>query len=63
MDSLFERIEGSTVALAVFSMNYTDSKWCLQELQKMSERRDEGNLVVIPIFYKVEPSTVRYLKG
>lgn len=63
LDSLFERIEGSRVALAVFSENYTESKWCLKELQKMSERMKEGNLVVIPIFYKIEPSSVRELKG
>ncbi|CAG7894673.1 unnamed protein product [Brassica rapa] len=63
LDSLFKRIEGSTIALAVFSENYPESRWCLQELEKMNERMVEGNLVVIPIFYKVEPSTVRYLKG
>lgn len=29
----------------------------------MNECMEKGNLVVIPIFYKVEPSTVRGLKG
>ncbi|XP_010538627.1 PREDICTED: disease resistance protein RPS4-like [Tarenaya hassleriana] len=63
IDDLFERIEESRVALAVFSSKYTTSKWCLNELVKIKERVDEGQLVVIPIFYKVEPYTVKGLKG
>ncbi|CAN6866919.1 unnamed protein product [Brassica oleracea] len=63
LDSLLTRIEGSRVAVAIFSENYTESNWCLKEAEKMNECREKGNLVVIPIFYKVEPSAVRGLKG
>ncbi|KAG2302248.1 hypothetical protein Bca52824_030899 [Brassica carinata] len=63
LDSLLTRIEGSRIALAIFSENYTDSNWCLKEAEKMNECMEKGNLVVIPIFYKVEASTVKGLKG
>ncbi|XP_010538628.1 PREDICTED: protein PHLOEM PROTEIN 2-LIKE A6-like [Tarenaya hassleriana] len=63
INDLFKRIEESRVALVVFSSRYTTSKWCLDELVKIKERVDQGGLVVIPIFYKVEPYTVKKLEG
>ncbi|XP_024004743.1 disease resistance protein RPS4 [Eutrema salsugineum] len=38
----------------------TESTWCLDELEKIKELTVEGKLVTIPIFYNVEPCTVRY---
>ncbi|KAF8087540.1 hypothetical protein N665_0579s0006 [Sinapis alba] len=61
--SLLERIEGSKIAVAIFSPRYTEAKWCLKELAKMKERMEEGKLEVIPIFYKVDPDTVDEQKG
>ncbi|CAN6839928.1 unnamed protein product [Brassica oleracea] len=63
LNILLKRIEGSRIALAIFSPKYTESNWCLKELAKMKERMDQSKLVVIPIFYKVEPATVKELKG
>lgn len=63
LNVLLERIERSKIALAVFSPRYTESDWCLKELAKMRERREQGKLVVIPIFYKVEPATVKRQRG
>ncbi|KAJ0252647.1 Toll/interleukin-1 receptor homology (TIR) domain-containing protein [Hirschfeldia incana] len=63
LTSLLTRIESSSLALAIFSENYTESDWCLKEIARMHECMKGGNLVVIPIFYKVEPSTVKHLKG
>lgn len=60
---LFKRIEESKLALVIFSSRYTESAWCLNELVKIKELRDEGKLVAIPIFYKVKPSQVKKLKG
>lgn len=60
LDNLFKEIEKSRIALAIISQKYTESKWCLNELVKMKEL--EGKLVTIPIFYNVEPATVRYQK-
>ncbi|XP_013617650.1 PREDICTED: protein PHLOEM PROTEIN 2-LIKE A8-like [Brassica oleracea var. oleracea] len=50
LSNLFARIEESTIALVIFSRRYTESRWCLDEL-------------VIPIFFKVEPVTVKQLRG
>uniref|UniRef100_A0A0D3EEM2 ADP-ribosyl cyclase/cyclic ADP-ribose hydrolase n=1 Tax=Brassica oleracea var. oleracea TaxID=109376 RepID=A0A0D3EEM2_BRAOL len=63
LDVLLTRIEGSKIALAIFSPKYTESNWCLKELVKINERMEQSKLVVIPIFYKVEPVTVKELKG
>ncbi|CAH8278239.1 unnamed protein product [Arabidopsis lyrata] len=63
LESLLTRIEESRIALAIFSENYTESDWCVKEADKMNDCMKEGTLVVIPIFYKVKPSTVRDLEG
>ncbi|KAL1222980.1 Disease resistance-like protein CSA1 [Cardamine amara subsp. amara] len=60
---LFKRIEESRIALVIFSQRYTESRWFLNKLVKIKEFMDEGNILVIPIFYKVEPFEVTQLKG
>ncbi|KFK22467.1 hypothetical protein AALP_AAs64007U000100 [Arabis alpina] len=42
---------------------YTESDWCLDELVKIMECVDLGELVVIPIFYKMETDDVRNQTG
>ncbi|XP_006280429.2 protein PHLOEM PROTEIN 2-LIKE A5 [Capsella rubella] len=61
--SLFDRIGESKVALVIFSEGYTESKWCLNELVEIRECMDQEKLIVIPIFYKLEPEVVKRLKG
>ncbi|XP_071696773.1 TMV resistance protein N-like isoform X1 [Rutidosis leptorrhynchoides] len=61
--SLLTAIEESQIAVIVFSQNYADSSWCLDELAHIMKCRDERGLTVIPIFYNVDPSDVRKLKG
>ncbi|KAJ4901611.1 Protein PHLOEM PROTEIN 2-LIKE A8 [Raphanus sativus] len=63
LENLLVRIEESKVALAIFSRDYTSSVWCLDELVKIKECKDQRGLKVIPIFYKLEPSVVKYLQG
>ncbi|XP_071686836.1 disease resistance protein RPV1-like [Rutidosis leptorrhynchoides] len=60
--ALFEAIEQSKIAVVVFSKNYADSSWCLDELSHIMRCRDENGLIVMPIFYDVEPSDVRKQK-
>ncbi|KAH0714080.1 hypothetical protein KY284_006985 [Solanum tuberosum] len=56
---LLKAIEESQVALIVFSRNYATSRWCLNELVKIMECKEEENRqTVIPIFYDVDPSHV-----
>ena len=61
-NKLFEAIESSRILIIVFSKNYVFSTWCLKELVKILECRKKGQ-IVLPIFYKVDPSEVRDQKG
>ena len=61
--ALLEAIEKSTIALVIFSKHYASSTWCLQELKKIMECKQNNNQIVIPIFYKVDPTHVRHQEG
>ncbi|OAO94417.1 hypothetical protein AXX17_AT5G43120 [Arabidopsis thaliana] len=63
LDHLFSRIEESRVALTIFSKNFTNSRWCLDELAKIKECVDQESLTVIPIFFKMKTDDVKKLKG
>ncbi|XP_020993159.1 TMV resistance protein N [Arachis duranensis] len=60
---LFQAIEESKVSIVVFSENYADSTWCLDELAKILECQGEKGQLVFPIFYKIEPSDVRHQRN
>ncbi|KAL6131370.1 hypothetical protein ACLB2K_069746 [Fragaria x ananassa] len=55
-------IEQSRSAIVVLSPNYATSTWCLLELCKIFECMEERG-AILPIFYKVNPSHVRYQTG
>ncbi|KAL4616366.1 hypothetical protein ACB092_07G194800 [Castanea dentata] len=59
---LLEAIESSKISIIIFSKNYASSTWCLDELVKILECKNNGQ-VVLPVFYKVDPSDVRNQKG
>ncbi|BAT98371.1 putative disease resistance protein [Vigna angularis] len=61
--ALAKAIRDSHVSIVVFSENYACSKWCLEELVKILECRKELGLVVIPVFYNIDPSDIRNQKG
>ncbi|XP_076901070.1 TMV resistance protein N-like [Bidens hawaiensis] len=60
--SLFKGIEDSRIAVVVFSKNYAGSSWCLEELAHIMKCKEERELIVMPIFYDVDPSDVRKQK-
>ncbi|KAI3522015.1 hypothetical protein L1887_11493 [Cichorium endivia] len=60
--SLLNAIEESQTAVVVFSKNYGDSSWCLDELAHIMKCRDTIGQIVMPIFYDVDPSEVRKQK-
>ncbi|PHT31177.1 TMV resistance protein N [Capsicum baccatum] len=63
-EELLKAIEVSQFAVAVFSKNFSTSRWCLNELVKIMECNKEDNgQTVIPIFYDVDPSHVRDQSG
>ena len=59
---LLKAIESSTISIVVFSKNFASSTWCLKELVKIFEYRNNGQRV-LPIFYKVDPSEIRKQDG
>ncbi|KAJ4964893.1 hypothetical protein NE237_016742 [Protea cynaroides] len=60
---LLTAIQQSRISITVFSEKYAFSKWCLIELTKIVECREKTGQIVLPIFYHVEPSDVRYQRG
>ncbi|KAH0651219.1 hypothetical protein KY285_031337 [Solanum tuberosum] len=56
-------IEESRIALIIFSKNYANSTWCLDELTKIIECKNVKGQIVVPVFYDVDPSTVRKQKS
>ncbi|XP_048133486.1 disease resistance protein RUN1-like [Rhodamnia argentea] len=57
--ALMKVIEESRIAVIVFTKNYASSPWCLEELAKIMECKEQRDLKVFPLFYKVEPREVR----
>lgn len=60
---LYDRIEQSKMSIVVFSENYANSTWCLEELWKIMQCREKLGHGVLPIFYKVRKSDVENQKG
>ncbi|KAG6670770.1 hypothetical protein I3843_Q038500 [Carya illinoinensis] len=60
--ALFKAIEESMISIVIFSENYAGSRWCLDELLKILDCNETIKQIVIPIFFKVDPSEVRHQK-
>ncbi|XP_060673828.1 TMV resistance protein N-like [Ziziphus jujuba] len=56
---IMEAIRESKICIKVFSKDFASSTWCLDEVVRIIECKRDGNDVIIPIFYGIEPSTVR----
>ncbi|CAN6563523.1 unnamed protein product [Malus baccata var. baccata] len=57
--ALLEAIDESRISIIVFSENYASSRWCLEELECILKCRKLRKQIVLPVFYKVDPSHVR----
>ena len=60
--ALVAAIENSKFSVIVLSENYASSRWCLEELVKILECIRTKGQRVLPIFYNVDPSHIRYHK-
>uniref|UniRef100_A0A6N2NBG2 TIR domain-containing protein n=1 Tax=Salix viminalis TaxID=40686 RepID=A0A6N2NBG2_SALVM len=56
-------IQQSKISIIVLSKDYAWSRWCLDELVMIMERKRTANSIVLPIFYDVDPSQVRNKTG
>lgn len=61
--TLLQTIKESRIAVIVFSKNYPDSCWCLNELLQIMDCHKVNGLIVYPVFYDVNPSDVRNQTG
>ncbi|RXH97846.1 hypothetical protein DVH24_010171 [Malus domestica] len=61
--ALLEAIEKSTISVIIFSQNYADSTWCLDELVHILKCNNREGRMVIPVFYDINPSHVRKQHG
>jgi len=52
-------IRTASVHVAIFSLGYAESSWCLKELVQMLE----SGSTIIPVFYKVEPSDLLWTRA
>ena len=59
---LLKAIKSSRISIIIFSQNYAFSTWCLDELVEILNCKQNGQLV-LPVFYKVDPSEIRKQKG
>ncbi|XP_048422831.1 disease resistance protein RUN1-like [Pyrus x bretschneideri] len=61
---LLKAIQLSRTSVVVFSKDYASSRWCLDELVLILERKETtSDHVVLPVFYDVDPSHVRKQTG
>ncbi|XP_034203694.1 disease resistance protein RUN1-like [Prunus dulcis] len=61
---LQKAIKHSRTSVIMFSKDYASSRWCLDELVMILERkRISADHVVLPVFYDVDPSDVRNQTG
>nr|XP_048319641.1 disease resistance-like protein DSC1 [Ziziphus jujuba var. spinosa] len=58
--TLMKTIQESKIYIIVLSENFASSTWCLSELVEILKcKRNENGKHAIPIFYGIDPSTVR----
>ncbi|XP_059660523.1 TMV resistance protein N-like [Cornus florida] len=60
---LRKSINESSIVVIIFSKNYANSSWCLDELVEILVCRRTKGLIVLPIFYDVKASEVQNRKG
>lgn len=63
LEALLQAIKESKTYIVVFSEDYASSRWCLEELVEIYNFHKTMKRLIIPVFYKVDPSVVRHQTG
>lgn len=64
LKNLFKHIRRSRIVIVIFSINYMESEWCLDELVEIRKCLETEKIdFAIPIFYKVKTSHVKEQSG
>lgn len=61
--ALLQAIGQSRICIIVLSINFASSKWCMLELERIVEINRTSSMVIVPVFYELDPSDVRHQKG
>jgi leucine-rich repeat protein SHOC2 len=59
-ESIEHAIKKTPIAVVIFSERFAESAWCLRELHVMLH---SPGVKVVPVFYNVRPSEVRYVES
>lgn len=62
-EALLQAIKDSKTYIVVFSEDYASSRWCLDELVEIYGCYETMKRLVIPVYYNIDPSDVRYQTG
>ncbi|XP_050237160.1 disease resistance protein RPV1-like isoform X2 [Mercurialis annua] len=60
---IVKAIQESQISVLVLSKDYASSRWCLDELEMIMERRRTDGHVVVPLFYDVDATQVGQQSG
>ncbi|CAN1745097.1 Disease resistance protein RPV1 [Linum perenne] len=58
IDELVSILQRSALSVVVFSENFADSSWCLDEVATIAPRMTKFGHRILPVFYNVDPSDV-----
>ncbi|PON68155.1 TIR domain containing protein [Parasponia andersonii] len=58
-----EAIQTSRIAIILLSQDYLSSDFCLEELVLILRCRERWGMIVVPIFYDLNPSDLRKVRG
>ncbi|KAM6566610.1 hypothetical protein CsatA_025738 [Cannabis sativa] len=58
-----EAIQTSRIAILLLSQEYLSSEFCLEELVLILRCRERWGMIVVPIFYDLNPSDLRKARG
>ena len=61
--ALLTAIEQSKLSVIIFSKDYASSSWCLDEVVHILKCKQAYGQLVLPVFYDIDPSHVRWQKG